>query len=118
MATSAIRNAIVRPWLMTWAPILINFSFRLGSDQSLDRLRRGQRAQSRRRAVHVAGTQRATFQIAELAAEITQCVETLLNDPALAERVGREGRRFAIEHFNWSSSATQLVAFYRRLLRR
>ena len=52
------------------------------------------------------------------AAEITQCVEALLNDPALAERVGREGRRFAIEHFNWSSSATQLVAFYRRLLRR
>lgn len=52
------------------------------------------------------------------AAEITRCVETLMNDPALAERVGREGRRFAIEHFNWNRSAAQLAAFYRRLLRR
>src|SRR6516164_9136260 len=35
MAISAIWKAILRPWLMTLAPILISFSFRLDSDQSL-----------------------------------------------------------------------------------
>jgi hypothetical protein len=35
MATSAIWKATVRPWLTTLAPILISFSFRLDSDQSL-----------------------------------------------------------------------------------
>jgi hypothetical protein len=35
MATSAIWKAMPRPWLMTLAPILISFSFRLDSDQSL-----------------------------------------------------------------------------------
>ena len=33
--TSAIWKAMPRPWLMTLAPILISFSFRLDSDQSL-----------------------------------------------------------------------------------
>jgi hypothetical protein len=35
MATSAIWKAMLRPWLMTLAPILMSFSFRLDSDQSL-----------------------------------------------------------------------------------
>ena len=35
MATSAIWKAMLRPWLTTFAPILISFSFRLVSDQSL-----------------------------------------------------------------------------------
>jgi hypothetical protein len=35
MATSAIWKAMLRPWLTTLAPILISFSFRLDSDQSL-----------------------------------------------------------------------------------
>jgi hypothetical protein len=35
MATSAIWNTSLRPWLMTLAPILISFSFRPVSDQSL-----------------------------------------------------------------------------------
>ena len=51
-------------------------------------------------------------------AEITECVESLLTDPALATWLGQEGRRFAIEHFNWARSARQLEAFYRELLRR
>jgi glycosyltransferase involved in cell wall biosynthesis len=50
------------------------------------------------------------------AAEITERVRTLLVDPALAERVGREGRRFAIEHFDWQRSTKQLEGFYRELL--
>src|SRR5262245_28965308 len=35
MATSAIWKAMLRPWLTTLAPILINFSFKLVSDRSL-----------------------------------------------------------------------------------
>src|SRR6516164_7821658 len=35
IATSAIWKATWRPWLTTFAPILISFSFRLVSDQSL-----------------------------------------------------------------------------------
>jgi hypothetical protein len=35
MATSTIRNATLRPWLTTFAPILISFSFRLVGEQSL-----------------------------------------------------------------------------------
>jgi glycosyltransferase involved in cell wall biosynthesis len=52
------------------------------------------------------------------AAEIARCVQMLINDPTLADRVGLEGRRFAIKHFNWNRSATQLAAFYQRLLQR
>ena len=50
------------------------------------------------------------------AAEITECVAALLTDPALADRVGQEGRRFAIEHFSWERSAKQLEGFYRQVL--
>jgi glycosyltransferase involved in cell wall biosynthesis len=52
------------------------------------------------------------------AAEITECVVSLLADPALSARVGQEGRRFAIKHFNWARSARQLEVFYQELLRR
>ncbi len=52
------------------------------------------------------------------APEITHCVEALINDPALVDRVGREGRRFALEHFDWGRSAVELAAFYRKLLKR
>jgi glycosyltransferase involved in cell wall biosynthesis len=50
------------------------------------------------------------------AAEITECVKALLVDPALADRVGSEGRRFAIAHFDWQRSTKQLEGFYRELL--
>jgi glycosyltransferase involved in cell wall biosynthesis len=50
------------------------------------------------------------------AAEITACVKELLVHPALADRVGRAGRRFAIEHFDWQRSTKQLEGFYRQLL--
>jgi glycosyltransferase involved in cell wall biosynthesis len=50
------------------------------------------------------------------AAEIAECVEVLLTDSALAARVGQDGRRFAIEHFNWQRSAEGLESFYRVVL--
>jgi glycosyltransferase involved in cell wall biosynthesis len=52
------------------------------------------------------------------AAEIASCVEALLTDSDLAERIGQAGRRFAIEHFSWERSAQQLEGFFRRILRR
>jgi glycosyltransferase involved in cell wall biosynthesis len=52
------------------------------------------------------------------AAEIANCVEVLLKDSDLAERIGQAGRRFAIEHFSWERSAQQLEGFFRRILRR
>jgi glycosyltransferase involved in cell wall biosynthesis len=52
------------------------------------------------------------------AAEITQCVEKLVTDSELAERLGRVGRGFAIEHFNWPRSTEQLEGFYRDVLKR
>jgi glycosyltransferase involved in cell wall biosynthesis len=52
------------------------------------------------------------------AAEITECLETLLSDPVLADRMGQAGRRFAIEHFNWERSTKHLESFYRRILGR
>jgi glycosyltransferase involved in cell wall biosynthesis len=52
------------------------------------------------------------------AAEITECVEALLRDSELAERIGQAGRRFAIEHFSWKRSTQQLEGFFRRILRR
>jgi glycosyltransferase involved in cell wall biosynthesis len=51
------------------------------------------------------------------AAEITECVKTLLIDFALADSIGREGRNFAIQQFNWERSAKKLERFYRDLLR-
>jgi len=52
------------------------------------------------------------------AAEITACVEALINDPALADRVGKEGRRFALAHFDGAKSAKGLASFYRQVLGR
>lgn len=50
------------------------------------------------------------------AAEITKCVEELLSDPAFAAEIGRAGRQFSIEHFNWGRSTKQLEGFYRQIL--
>jgi glycosyltransferase involved in cell wall biosynthesis len=52
------------------------------------------------------------------AAEITECVEVLLGDPAFTTQLGQAARRFAIEHFNWQRSTKQLEKFYQRILRR
>jgi glycosyltransferase involved in cell wall biosynthesis len=51
------------------------------------------------------------------AAEITDCVETLLNDAALAARIGQAGRLFALERFNWERSAKGLGDLYQTCCR-
>jgi glycosyltransferase involved in cell wall biosynthesis len=50
------------------------------------------------------------------ALEIASRIEMLLDDPALAERLGRGAREFAVEHLSWPRNAAALADFYRRRL--
>ena len=47
------------------------------------------------------------------ATEIADRVAEVLGDKDLADRLGRNGRRFAMENFNWHRSASGLERFYR-----
>jgi starch synthase len=47
---------------------------------------------------------------------IADRVNELLGDPSRAERLGRAGRRRAVERFGWSSVAAETVSLYERLL--
>ncbi len=46
------------------------------------------------------------------AAEIIRCVERLLADPSLGERIGAAGRSWVEKHFRWEDKVRQLEAFY------
>ncbi|MEV6346827.1 glycogen synthase [Actinoplanes sp. NPDC051851] len=50
--------------------------------------------------------------VADLASTLTR----VLTDPALAERLGRNGRRRAVEKFSWSRIAEETMAVYRSVL--
>jgi glycosyltransferase involved in cell wall biosynthesis len=50
------------------------------------------------------------------AAEIVVRIEELLADPSLAERLGRNSRRFALEELSWADNAAALGDFYRGLI--
>jgi starch synthase len=50
--------------------------------------------------------------VADLAATLTR----LLNDPQLAERMGKAGRRRAVEHFSWARIAEDTLNVYRSVL--
>jgi glycosyltransferase involved in cell wall biosynthesis len=43
-------------------------------------------------------------------------INRLLADTALAARIGNSARQVAVERYAWSSAATQLEAFYRRIM--
>jgi glycosyltransferase involved in cell wall biosynthesis len=47
------------------------------------------------------------------AIEIADRVAEVLRDNDLADRLGRNARRFAVENFNWHRSASGLEGFYR-----
>jgi glycosyltransferase involved in cell wall biosynthesis/uncharacterized UPF0146 family protein len=51
------------------------------------------------------------------AVEIADQLEPVLKDPALADRLGRGARRFAIEHLSWSENGNRLAGFYRNIAR-
>jgi glycosyltransferase involved in cell wall biosynthesis len=50
------------------------------------------------------------------ALEIASSIERLLDEPGLAERLGRGARQFADEHLSWPRNAAALADFYRRRL--
>lgn len=50
--------------------------------------------------------------VADLAATLTR----VLNDPQLAERMGKAGRRRAVEHFSWARIAEDTLNVYRSVL--
>lgn len=50
--------------------------------------------------------------VADLAATLTR----VLNDPQLAERMGKAGRRRAVEHFSWARIAEDTLDVYRSVL--
>ncbi len=48
-------------------------------------------------------------------ADLAAAINALMADPARRERMGRAGRRRAIEHFSWAEIARQTVDLYRRV---
>ncbi len=51
--------------------------------------------------------------VADAPSEFAGQLITLLQDPALRERMGREGRRVAEEFYSWEAAASQLDGLYR-----
>jgi glycosyltransferase involved in cell wall biosynthesis len=52
------------------------------------------------------------------AVEIAQKIELLMDDPAMASRIGAAGREFAFQHLTWSKNVLPLKDFYTRILTR
>jgi glycosyltransferase involved in cell wall biosynthesis len=50
------------------------------------------------------------------ATDIADRVEQLIDDPALAQRLGAGARSFALENLSWHDNAVSLVDFYRQVL--
>ena len=50
------------------------------------------------------------------ALEIAAQIERLLDDPALASRLGASARRFALDQLSWPENASRLTGFYRSRL--
>ncbi len=48
-------------------------------------------------------------------AALAEAVNSLVAEPATAERMGVAGRRWAVEEFFWPSVAERIVALYRSL---
>lgn len=46
------------------------------------------------------------------AAAIAAAIDRFVGDPALAERLGQNGRRAIVEQYNWPTEARKLLAFY------
>jgi starch synthase len=52
----------------------------------------------------------------QFAADIAERLNSVLVDPALAERMGEAGRRRAVDHFSWTAIAAETTALYAQLL--
>jgi starch synthase len=54
--------------------------------------------------------------VADFRGELAAAVNTLLNEPELAAKMGEAGRRRAVEAFSWASVANQTMQVYRTAL--
>jgi glycosyltransferase involved in cell wall biosynthesis len=54
--------------------------------------------------------------LADGAEALASAIGAVLDDPALAARLGTEGRRLVETHYSWDASARALENFYRKLL--
>ena len=50
-------------------------------------------------------------------AEIARAIDTLIENPVLAEEMGRNGRRAVEEKYNWENEMQKLIALYEKILR-
>ncbi|UOQ68182.1 glycosyltransferase [Hymenobacter volaticus] len=50
--------------------------------------------------------------VGESAAELAECITSLLTDSDLATRLARQGREFVQEHYDWEASTNQLEALF------
>lgn len=46
---------------------------------------------------------------------IKEAIEKILNDPALARQMGRNGQKAVAEEFNWSAEEKKLLAMYKKI---
>ncbi|GAC1466425.1 MAG: glycosyltransferase [Ktedonobacteraceae bacterium] len=54
--------------------------------------------------------------VAEDAQTYADAIVRLLGDPMLAQRLGREGRQFVLDHYSWSHATSTLNKLYNNLL--
>ncbi|EHQ92002.1 glycosyltransferase [Desulfosporosinus youngiae] len=52
----------------------------------------------------------------ENSSELAEHMERLLKDPALRDRLGRQGRQKVLKHYDWQKNVTQMELVYQRLL--
>lgn len=58
----------------------------------------------------------AALQVRPDAGELTETIESILDDSGLAEALGDAGRAFARAELSWPSIADRMLAFYGRVL--
>ncbi|MCO1603212.1 glycosyltransferase [Desulfosporosinus nitroreducens] len=49
-------------------------------------------------------------------AELGEAMERLIKDPALRDKLGRQGRANVLKHYDWQKNVTQMEAVYQQLL--
>ena len=66
-------------------------------------------------AATVALTGRSGERASSVAADVAERLNSVLADPELADRMGKAGRRRAVEQFSWTTIAAETAALYAQL---